>query len=1068
MTFDLETWKEKTTASLHKVGQWLERRKNEDAPYLLYGYLGGLSLWPLVAAAQADQLLPAVMALGSVAGGIGGNLLANQVQKWTDQAAPVTETEVVEWVAENSAANPELRLALDAILKQLDVVAQAQAQLGEADRQWFSELLRAELARLGNLAHFEAELSGTGAIAQGPGARAAMADRAGIAVAGDVGRDVHITHLHGQLPSDPEQARLATLQHRYLERFAHYCNVLPLGDLGGDKETGEEISLEAVYVSLDTKTRVPRSEEDKSKLPGQNERPLSAMEVAIQEKKLVLVGDPGSGKSTFVRQLAGRLASNRLGQREDLPSGWQGKVWPMLTTLRNLTPRLAELDLANVSTDEQDRRLVEVVYCQWQADLTDLRVAELAARLDDVLAEERLLVIFDGLDEVPENLRRWVRQAVWAVLKTYHTIERVIVTCRVRSYTGPAVLSGFAKHELAPFDEAKIERFVHCWYNAQRDRLGQTEANKKAQDLRRAVFDRDLRRLAQNPMLLTTMAIIHQQEVGLPRERVRLYNLAVQVLLSRWQRRKGLMTVSPPLRTVLDDDRQIRSIMELIAYQIHAHQAKEGESTELARGQLVTLLDGPRYLGETGLANDFLDYVDKRAGLLVGRGGGGEGQKPQTYDFPHRTFQEYLAGCYMVTGRGINREYQKRVAEGDYWYVAGRLGAEELFYNNPRGEQLLLDLAYTLCPKEEPAEIAQWRAVLWSGQMAVVLGRERIENDPGDDLLYDNGPAYLARLLPRLKQILTNHILTAVERVDAGQVLAHLGDDRSGVGLRSDGLPDIAWCEVPAGPFVMGSPDDSLAFFDSKETPQRQVDLPAFRISQYPITNAQYRAFVKAGGYQEVSYWTEAARAGYWREGQVKRLFIKGGEIVEEWAEIPAEYGSPFNLANHPVVGINWYEAVAYTHWLTVQLRQAGQLGPDEMITLPSESQWEKAARGPEGRVYPWGDEPDPNRANYGDTGIGTTSAVGCFPGGASPYGGQDMSGNVWEWCRTRWQASYRDYQDDNDLEGKAPRVVRGGAFYDIQGYVRCAVRHGFVPDLRYDVAGFRVVWALSPSTSGL
>ena len=111
-------------------------------------------------------------------------------------------------------------------------------------------------------------------------------------------------------------------------------------------------------------------------------------------------------------------------------------------------------------------------------------------------------------------------------------------------------------------------------------------------------------------------------------------------------------------------------------------------------------------------------------------------------------------------------------------------------------------------------------------------------------------------------------------------------------------------------------------------------------------------------------------------------------------------------------------------------------------------------------RRYPWGKEPDSNRANYDETGIGGTSAVGCFAAGASPYGVEEMSGNVREWCMTKWRDDYQDYQTDNDAEGDAPRVVRGGSFGDDEGGVRCAFRDRYVPYYRYHFIGFRVVVA--------
>jgi formylglycine-generating enzyme required for sulfatase activity len=300
-----------------------------------------------------------------------------------------------------------------------------------------------------------------------------------------------------------------------------------------------------------------------------------------------------------------------------------------------------------------------------------------------------------------------------------------------------------------------------------------------------------------------------------------------------------------------------------------------------------------------------------------------------------------------------------------------------------------------------------------------------------------------------------------------------LDDPRPGVGVDPEtGLPDVLWCRVPAGPFRMGSADDDEIALDSEKPQHRNDSLTGeYLISRYPVTNAQFGAFVDAGGYEEQRYWTEAG----WR--------WKGGQTR------PSDYGEPVNLPNHPVVGVTWYEAVAFCRWLTEQLRQRGELGANWEISLPTESQWEKAARGglqvPSApiivdrlqpadlgsetpnpllaRCYPWGDDPDAERANYRDTGIGTTSAVGCFPGGASPYGVEDLSGNVSEWCRTKWEKSYHDYREDNDLPGYAPRVWRGGAFDDGARYVRCAFREQGYPDLRYYLTviggvGFRVM----------
>jgi formylglycine-generating enzyme required for sulfatase activity len=151
-------------------------------------------------------------------------------------------------------------------------------------------------------------------------------------------------------------------------------------------------------------------------------------------------------------------------------------------------------------------------------------------------------------------------------------------------------------------------------------------------------------------------------------------------------------------------------------------------------------------------------------------------------------------------------------------------------------------------------------------------------------------------------------------------------------------------------------------------------------------------------------------------------------------------------------VGVSWYEAVAFCRWLSEKL--------NFRVDLPTEAQWERAARHTDGRIFTWGNDFDASRCNMGETGIGSTSAVGIFPNDRAECGAMDLCGIVWEWYRTVYLENYEGYQKkvSDDLEGEAARVLRGGAFYLSRVYVRSAYRNWLSPYFRNWYAGFRVV----------
>jgi formylglycine-generating enzyme required for sulfatase activity len=402
------------------------------------------------------------------------------------------------------------------------------------------------------------------------------------------------------------------------------------------------------------------------------------------------------------------------------------------------------------------------------------------------------------------------------------------------------------------------------------------------------------------------------------------------------------------------------------------------------------------------------------------------------YTFPHRSFQEYLSACHLTADEYPDKMAELARGDPDRWREIALLAGAKAARGTPASLWMLVE---ALCFRE-PDDPAADSADHWGAQIAA----QALVESADLSRLSPANQGKLKRVKHWLLKLIRSEKLPATERALAGDNLATLGDPRFDPDRWY--LPDeplLGFVEIPAGEFLMG---------DEKYP----VSLPGFYMARWPVTVAQFTAFVKTSGHQlEIPYTLQG-------------------------------------IANHPVVYVSWHDAVAYCQWLGEWLRELaierlaeGKLLPDAErafwqgladgtlgVGLPSEAEWEKAARGTDGRIYPWGDKPDPDRANYSDTGLNTTTIVGCFPRGVSPYGCEEMSGNVWEWTRSLWgqdweNPTYRypydptDGREALDAPDTIRRVLRGGSFrYDPQD-VRCAFRALFGPVNR-GYYGFRVV----------
>ena len=237
--------------------------------------------------------------------------------------------------------------------------------------------------------------------------------------------------------------------------------------------------------------------------------------------------------------------------------------------------------------------------------------------------------------------------------------------------------------------------------------------------------------------------------------------------------------------------------------------------------------------------------------------------------------------------------------------------------------------------------------------------------------------------------------------------------------VSSESLEDMIL--IPAGEFIMGTTSEQA---NADQKPAHKVYLDAFYIDKHEVTNAQFEAFILADGYNKRKYWTKAG----WDFIQKKRFYYLAVGKKTYRVDKPLAFGknSVSTAPDHPVIGVSWYEVVAYAKW-------AGK-------RLPTEAEWEKAARGTNARIYPWGNEFDFSKLNYFPH-HQKLLRVGSFPIGASPYGVLDMAGSVAEWCA------------DGDGE---KRVHRGGGWNATRMQLRSTFRNEAAPTYRHYTLGFR------------
>ncbi|MGE0882976.1 MAG: SUMF1/EgtB/PvdO family nonheme iron enzyme [Blastocatellales bacterium] len=740
-----------------------------------------------------------------------------------------------------------------------------------------------------------------------------------------------------------------------------------------------------------------------------------AVQVIKNMRRAVLLGEPGGGKTTTIWKLAADLVETAL--KDDCAP------IPLLVSLR--------------SWDKPNQPLKEYIAAQ---------LGDLGAYLDQMLANEWAALLLDGLNEFQTGHRETKFPEVQRFIREHRNLM-AIVSCRKDDYT---IKLGFDCINITPLDPVRIREFVKRYLG---DERGEALFWKLAGDVTRQyhadflatvgaehedvfwladtlpanlkwTYDWDKKNeyshwpgwvthrntpsglllLATNPFMLKMLASVYaSRKDTLPQNRGKLFQNFVENLLDR---EREFQEISDA------EQKELIAGLAEIAFEMQNTPATQNAGTTTGQ-QIVgasTVISHDRAKQVLG---DRLFSLAVSASIL---------SKDDQVRFTHQLLQEYFAAKQMDFKLQTGELDAKTIWRPENWWER----------NNWEEAAILLAGLYS----DDCSRVVEWIADANPEVAAQCATRS------GASLAEATKERLRTKWIPRLTNLKNDSEPKA--RAAVGRALAIAGwDNRPGVGfIERNGvkLPDIDWVRIPEGEFQYGDEGEE----DNK--PQK-LRLPEFHISRFPVTYAQFQTFLNDP------------------EGFNDRRWFEGLKASEDERQMEEQY---FKFNNHPRDTVNWYQAMAFCRWLSWRMGTTYDLKKvtDWAVRLPTEFEWEKAARGKDGRLYPYGNDFDAKKGNtYEDESrIGQTSAVGIFPNGASPYGVEEMSGNVFEWCLSNYSKPKFDVAKEN-LRTEDNRVLRGGSWINDPVSARAVVRSSFRPANRNYNVGFRLVSCRPPSS---
>lgn len=838
-----------------------------------------------------------------------------------------------------------------------------------------------------------------------------------------------------QLPPFVPPRDLEELKAEYLAYLRRAYRALDFKGIPQFEAISSELLLEEVYVPLLARPERPGGETWERRLAGRLLKddelpdevvagldkgaalPVRVEDALGEESRVVVLGDPGSGKSTLLKYLTLRLA-----EEEDAPL-------PILVPLNAYARALRKNGDGSLQA-----YLPKYFAAQGKG------VADLAPLFEAAIGQGQAVILLDGLDEVQEDRAYLANKVETFAAEAIEKGNKLVLPSRIVGYKEAPLKSEWNLYTLLDFNRDAIEDFAARWCWAfEKSTLGDTpEAEAAAEKERLALLESidanpGVGRLASNPLLLTILALIKRQGVSLPNRRVELYELYLETLIRSWNKARALDQY--PVGPELNPNEVLMTLGPLALWLREENPTAGVVSEEALLAELTRYYMGEDWGMKRGPAREearaFLHSVRKYSNLLVERG-------PRQFGFLHLTFEEMLAayGIYQMGQLDLNESLKiiKAHLTDPGWHetILLSVGVWGLANKQPRvAAKVVRAMLKMTCDGDDAAQ-----NILLAGACLEDVGIEGLGRAAANDVI------------DALKTIALDRSLLPPTQRDAGFSLGRLATSHPDFLARI--RPDLdEFIPIPAEEFLYGD-----------EKKPATITEP-FALAKYPVTNLQYRRFIEAGGYDKAEFWS--AEGWSWRTGEYD---TKADKAYKDWlAGRPAEkrnepfywHDTKWNNPLAPVVGVSWFEAQAYANWLA---EVSGR-----PMRLPTEQEWEYAARGMKGREYPWGDKFDFNRANaapfwkqdndasYVSASSGaSTSLVGQFDG-VTLEGIADLSGNVWEWTSS-W------YENE-----QVNRTLRGGSWLDSRGDLRAAARYWFVPDFFSDFIGFRL---LSPgSVSG-